>query len=202
MTTKPFKYSYYINERIKSNVLEKTLELYKPKAYKFEKQRDFYDSTMDYSKSINRYQTHALKEGHDPYVRYLFNQASMWYSIHQANLLKEEYRWKNNIKYDCVVRLRSELVIREPIIFKNHDLNKVNYFQLYQPDNMVSDWIGFSNSKNMDIYTSVFCFIQYFYDYFKENTDGIYCNEVLLKKMLDQFNIGYVANGWAIELPI
>jgi len=87
----------------------------------------------------------------------------MTYGIYMANLMREEYEYKNNMKFDCVFRIRFESGIRDvpgPIKFwliSDYDLNC-----LWIPDINVdtstgmNDQFAFSNSEIMSYYSRIY----------------------------------------------
>ena len=69
---------------------------------------------------------------------------------------KKIYELKNEITYDWVVRLRFDNIIKSPIKFEDLSPILLYHQEMNKPENEISDWINFSNSKNMDSYSSVF----------------------------------------------
>ena len=107
---------------------------------------------------------------------------SMYYSIMMSNLVKEQFSLENNIQYDVVIRGRFDCAPKNIVQLKNHDFsNNIFYYQdLYQPDQMISDWFGMGNSKVMNYYSCVYNRIPYLINQSIE-IDGYWCNELLLK---------------------
>lgn len=87
----------------------------------------------------------------------------MTYGIYMANLMREEYEYKNNMQFDCVFRIRFESGIRDVPgpekwwILSDYDMN-----HLWIPDINVdshtgmSDQFAYSNSKIMSYYSRVY----------------------------------------------
>lgn len=124
---------------------------FKPKKYIIEPQIDF----SEYSKNLPNHQN-AKKE----------IMCSIFYSIFKSNELKKKYELENNFNYDLVVRTRYDLAYFDNINFFDYmdNLNKIHVLKNYQEDqdmfnsscNPMPDIFSFSNSKNMDIFSSVF----------------------------------------------
>jgi hypothetical protein len=82
---------------------------------------------------------------------------SMHYSIYKANELKKEYEKENNIKFDWVIRMRTDSDFR----YEQLDLNTLNH-ELNIPsgedwgDNSINDQFAIGTSHAMDLYSSLY----------------------------------------------
>jgi hypothetical protein len=212
LQSKPYKYGGsggWENQRISSTAIEDALQIYKPKLYKVEKSKVFLDSNLytelcfrDNGQPINW--TRHWRESMEPNYRdrQVNNCLSCHYSLNQVNLLKKEYEYSNNFKYDFVVRCRTDTVIHTKILFENYDKNTIHYSGMQnQPDNMILDWINFGSSKHMDAFMSTFSMSDLFLEKCMMNNNGAWCNEMLHKTVLDHFNIPYQAHPLHVELP-
>lgn len=124
---------------------------------------------------------------------------SMYNKIYLANQLKIKYENKNNFKYDYVIRIRPDIIIKEYLpkyIFEKEITN-----QIYMP--IISkmfisygypDFMGISTSKNMDIYSNTYIFLVNF----KLNVCNI--SETLLYMCLKQNNIDAIIFEYPIQL--
>ena len=87
----------------------------------------------------------------------------MFYSIGSANGLKTMHEQQMQFEYDWVIRCRFDLKLPEIL-----DLKKYNNTTLYAPDHLKGrhdafpDMFGFSSSYNMNVYSSVFNFIDFY----------------------------------------
>lgn len=212
LQTKPYKYGgngNWINQRIDSNAIDNALKIYKPKLYKVEKSKCFVDDTIktDYCYRDNGdliSWTRHWRESNEPNYRnrMINNTLSNFYSMNQVCLLKKEYEFLNNFKYDYVVRARSDCLIHDKIIYTNYDNNLLYYTSiLRQPDDMVADWINFSNSKNMDAFMSVFSVFDLVLKKCMKNKNGAWSNEMLHKTILDIFDIKTTPIPLFVEVP-
>lgn len=86
---------------------------------------------------------------------------SQFYSMRRANSLKKRYEIENNCVFDCVIRMRFDSLISIPIIFENHNLEKINTQPSYyvysrnvpagRPKG-INDQFAFGPSKLMDCF--------------------------------------------------
>lgn len=82
---------------------------------------------------------------------------SMHYSIYKANELKKEYEKENNIKFDWVIRMRTDSDFR----YDQLDLNTLNR-ELNIPlgedwgDNSINDQFAIGTSHAMDLYSNLY----------------------------------------------
>jgi len=196
------------NKRLQRDADVKAVQMYSPKAYRFQKQIQFKNSGIDFIPSIMKYQAGCKEEceeaGEDFEVyckRILRNNTSMWYSIMQANLVKEEYAWENDVQYDFVIRCRFDVWAHHPIRCADLDPTLVYCQHLGQPANHVNDWIGIGNNTNMNIYSSVFTSLPWHIKWFQENNNNEWCNETALHNQLALHGIGMGRGDWGIGLP-
>jgi len=85
---------------------------------------------------------------------------SSLYSIMQANLLKKKHELKHGFVYDWVLKLRFDNIIKSHIDLSNLDSNFLYHQEMGKGESEIADWINFSNSKNMDSYSSAFATIE------------------------------------------
>lgn len=75
------------------------------------------------------------------------------YCLKQSNVIKSKYESKNNFKYDCVIRMRPDILIEPDAVFPEAsklDLRKLHVFK-HDAWFGYNDRVYFSNSSNMDI---------------------------------------------------
>lgn len=128
----------------KDNEYEDILKYYNVKDHIIEPQR--YDIT--HNEENLDYRQAPANSGN--FVHY-----SMFYSILKSIELKEKYEKKNNFKYDCVAKLRFDLKFNEKVDFRDYDLKCINGLTPIGNNRVVSDFINFSTSENMDICSGV-----------------------------------------------
>lgn len=195
--------SSFANSTIDLGVTDKIVDLYKPKKIIIDSPRHFSNSRIDFDGSLDKYfagyknSVHSKQEYRDIRISNIY---SMWYSIMKSIELKKEYELENDFKYDIVIKCRFDLIVRSPIYFGNYNNEKLNYQELGQPDGMVSDWINFSNSSNMDVYSTIFNNIELLSN-ICINKHGAFSSESLIRSIIDIFNIGMVGSNFGLQLP-
>lgn len=147
------------------------IELYKPKSYFIETQKQVVPSTV--------------KE----YTEAAFTHFSMFYSMMESLKLKSEHEKIYNFKYDLIIRTRFDIGLETRLDPTNFDLNE----GIYSPDvcgnsQVISDWFNFGNSQNMDVYKDIYPNIVEFYKQGVMITSG----EELITHMLNIKNIPYI----------
>ena len=115
-------------------------------------------------------------------------------------LLKKEHELENDFKYDCVVRFRFDNIIKSPLHFSEYEMSLMHYQEMGQPDRMVSDWINFSGSSNMDAFSSIFNNFEILSKICLSNY-GAYSPESLIRSACDLFLIKAKGNNFGIRLP-
>lgn len=108
------------------------------------------------------------------------------YCLKMSNKLKEKYESSNDFKYDCVIRMRPDILIEPEAQFpdlSDLDLNKLHVFK-HDPWFGYNDRVYFSNNKNMNILQNR---LDIFNDYFLQG--GITHYESFFKYTADKNNI-------------
>jgi len=149
------------------------VNLFKPKLYTFEKQRDF-------DKSISKLDMDRFKNSRGN----IFKTLSFLYTRKASNDLKRIYEDQHNFKYDCVITSRFD------VGYHNYGKNKTSYLKFIPDNDMnsvysaywnqinagISDHWFYSNSKNIDVicdmYDNVIDYLQKDSEYCKEMTTG------------------------------
>jgi len=211
MLSKPYKYGGnggWKDKRIEKDIHKKVVDLYEPIDYLFEPQIKFACDKIDFRKSILKYQAGALEEcveaseDFEVYCnRLLFNQTSMFYSIFQANHIKERYSWNNNTHYDVVIRCRFDVKVGDPIIAKDYDLDYVYYEEMGQPQGLVSDWVNLGNSTNMNIHALTFFNIRKIYEDAVRTADSAICSELNVAVTLARGGVPVRPTRWNLSVP-
>ena len=158
-----------------ANIDTKILEIYKPKSYCIEKQKfnNFNNYECNYYECPEKYLDNISKDGknkeltlEEVKLRILkYTHLSQFYSIFKCNLLKEEYSIENNILYDCVIKIRFDIVINAPLICNHYQMNKIYFQNIGQLDNLISDWFNMGSNEVMNVLASIFLNIKYLNNY-------------------------------------
>jgi len=153
---------------------KKIIEVYQPKKYLIESPRNFKkpnikipEKRLHGSKIMNQHKNFNNEE----HVNYMVKQlTSMYYSIYKSNELKEIYANVNGFVYDYVIRIRFDLLPKEPIICSSFDPNYIHYLLMNHPDELISDWINIGSNLIMNIYSSIYLNMEYLntFKYYKK----------------------------------
>ena len=141
---------------------DEIVDLYKPKKYLFEEQKDFSNFKIkDYSlEHINTYKKLFTTELDVAgfLSKYIFNSHSRWYSNCKSLRLMDEYSKECNIQYDWVLQLRFDLFFREPIPFLTLDRNKFFSCPRFTIDQdiTINDVWFLSNQENAKKFSSLY----------------------------------------------
>jgi hypothetical protein len=173
--------------------VEEYISLYKPKSYEVEK---FTDDTLD-----NLFNYRSLKQKYN----ILPSLLPMSYKVYKTNKLRLDFEMKNFIKYDAVIRARSDLSYQSCI--PNQELLRVNHGECFArtskhhpltPLNSpmhISDLYFLSNSENANKYSNFYLDIESVL----EQTQN-FIAEINLEKHLENNNIKWLHTELATEL--
>lgn len=130
--------------------------------------------------------SHGRSYRRDKFVEMVY---SMWYSILQANMLKEHNRLEHNIHYDYVIRARFDITYTIAVNVQQYDRNIIH--TAHRPDlppEMVDDRFAFASNELMNVYCSGFNYIEHIFSR-RDKLDGIFCGETILYELFKQWNI-------------
>jgi len=186
------------------NVDRRLIDLYKPKSYLIEKQKNFHNPNIHICdiRLGNIMRMNGFNDRHTAWIHDMKCVMSMFYGIYKSNELKELYALENGIVYDYVIRLRYDCIPRKRLICSDYDPNYIYFQDISQPDNIISDWFNMGSNVIMNCYASIFLNIQYInsYQFLKkenrdqtntcyDNTNGIYGPEHIIRDYFNLFNI-------------
>jgi hypothetical protein len=159
---------------LEKNIDKTLIELYSPKKFIIETPRNFQnpnikisETRLERSKRMNSHKYWTDEE----HVQYTIKQLmSMYYSNYIVNELKEIYSNESGFVYDYVIKIRFDLLPLEPIICSDINNNFINYLEIGQPDQLISDWINIGSNSIMNIYASLYLNIEYLntFKYYKK----------------------------------
>jgi hypothetical protein len=187
---------------IEKNIIDKIKKLYNPKSIISEKPKNFINTNLNWGDSLNKYfggGDNTIENSKFRRIK-INNFYSFMYSNMKSIILKKEYELENDFKYDWVVRLRFDSIVKSPIIFNNFDNKYLYYQEMGQPDKMISDWINFSSSENMDSFSCIFNNFEKFSKTSLSNYNA-YSPESLIRSMMDIFNIEGKGIDLGVDLP-
>uniref|UniRef100_A0A6C0ARH7 Uncharacterized protein n=1 Tax=viral metagenome TaxID=1070528 RepID=A0A6C0ARH7_9ZZZZ len=104
----------------------------------------------------------------DYYSHYPFNTLSLFYSMHQVSVLTNSFAQENNITFDFVVRMRSDLHMQMSLQLNNLDKERLYLFDAAphrgeQGKYTVHDQFAISNPSIMTIYNDIFVYLPCYY---------------------------------------
>jgi hypothetical protein len=112
------------------------------------------------------------------------------------------HEYSNDFKYDCVVRIRTDLLLQTPLSFKEYDQSVLNYSKiLNQKDKMICDWMNFGSSQVMDVFMGIFPTYENYIDIAKKRNRGAFSPEYLHRVALDCHKIRSKGHDVLISLP-
>ena len=193
----PYKYGGdggWVNQRISESAIYDFKRIYDPKLLKIDENKKFKNQYLvdTYQESVERYKRGSINNPLEPdfYRRDINNVISYYYSLNQVGLLKSEYEYSNDFKYDIVIKMRTDTIVNSQISFDIIEENSLYYSDnMNQPDGMINDWLNYGNSNVMSIFMSSFQFLDSLISDAKMQTGGAWCCELIHKKMLDTYNI-------------
>jgi hypothetical protein len=154
--------------KIDSEAEEKIINLYKPKKYLIEPQKQFI---------VPRY--YAFNTG---WKQPWFIPYSHFYSVKTANQLRLSHEKETGVKYDIVIKTRYDFFVGNKIKWESYDLSKLYlhnncncWYDLYD-DLSFNDMFAFSNPENMNIYCDTFDNLDKIY---RENFTRFSCESLL-----------------------
>lgn len=195
---------------------QQILDLYKPKLYIFESQKNFEEfndmkNPIKNLKNLLSFLKLKLLEFLNNDFKKLKerekqNACSRWYSNKRVIELKKKYEIKNNFTYDFVMITRFDVAFFKPLIFSKYcnsyfyasnwnDLPrpennfKINFINNYEGKGFLDLWF-FSNSKNMDLFSHLFDNIRAY------STSPHLSSREHLDTFLPQNKIKYIMYRW------
>lgn len=182
--------------QVPQDIGKKIIDIYQPKECVGENPVEFC-MKVPLANSIKRYYwgvANLSSEELDKWTRtHIRNSLSMWYSINQAfaSIPKDTY--------DCVIRCRFDLKFGHVINVQSCDLTKINYIDLNQPPELISDWFGVGSYNTMAKYAAVYNNWQFLLQNCNHHHDS-WCNESMLGMMMDTWEIPRKPQSWHVEL--
>ena len=106
------------------------------------------------------------------YSHFPYNTLSLFYSMHQVNLLSNSYEQENNLSFDYVIRMRTDLAITKPINLSYLNQNEITLFDAAPHSGELGkytthDQFAVGNSYNMKLYNDLFVYLPTYYFIFK-----------------------------------
>lgn len=102
------------------------------------------------------------------YSFYPYSTICMFFSLHQSSMLANSWKQENNIEFDFVVRIRSDIHFTCPINLSHLNKDQITLFDA-APHNgnlgiyTINDHFAIGNPKNMNIYHDIFVYLPAYY---------------------------------------
>jgi hypothetical protein len=196
LKTQPYKYGGdggWVNQRISETAIDDFKRIYNPVSVKVEPSKKFRDKNLidNYMNSRERYKKGSINNPLEPDFsrRDINNIISYYYSLNQVNILRKEYEYERDFKYDVIVKLRTDVIIRNALDLEFINPNKIYYSEMGQPDGMISDWLNYGDSKSMSAFMGGFPLLDYLIEDSMKKTGGAWCCEMLHRMIMDRFEI-------------
>jgi len=123
-----------------------------------------------------------------------YNTIMMWYSINKCNLLRKEYEFENEFKYDCIIRCRTDLFIH------HFEINELKKNTIYLPPNqntdvtfrgemkklfeekgiryMPNDQLAYGDDLSINYYSSVYDTIKKDINLYEKHPEGLFTDHL------------------------
>ena len=206
LKNKPYKHGGdggWEKQRISNNAVDDFKKLYNPKDILVEPSKFFGDPDLDknFEKSEVKYWSGGLEKEPDFQKRQINNSLSYFYSLSEVNRIRKLYEYKNKIKYDYIIRCRTETQINQNIRYENYEKNAVHFTSLMQPPPFINDWFNFGGSEAMEGFMGVFPLLRYLMLQTKCNRDDTWCVELVHVELLDTLGIPLERHPFSVTLP-
>lgn len=200
----PYKYGGdggWKHQRISPTAPDTFLKLYKPKAIRIEPPRRW-TLQISNTRALDEKRAEAAREEDPSYERLVSDNISMWNAIYKANLLRKEYEWAHNIRYDWIIRLRTDLEIYTPVNCADLAVGTFYFSDIGQAPQFVCDWLNVANGPQMDAACSLwYDFEKLFETHYSSATGEKFSNEHMLRHKLVDAGIPTQAVKWRVTLP-
>ena len=155
LQSKPYKFGGeggWRNQRIDPNAIDDFKKQYNPKGLLVQSSKKFLNSYLsdNYEASLKRYKWGAIDNPEEPdfAIRDVNNITSYYYSLMKVCMLKKEYEYEHDFKYDMVIKIRTDSIVHNKIDYESFINVKNTVFysgNQAQSDGMINDWF---NSKD------------------------------------------------------
>lgn len=171
-------------------------DLYKPVSMVVEPPRRFANARIDADRQRARYPHGSSRDD------FVDRSYSMFYSMQQANLIKEKHRLANDIHYDWVIRARFDISLSRAIVCSEYDNSVVHLTDKCIPE-MLDDRLAFGNTSLMNVYSSGFTFYDQI-NKIRSAGNGIFCAEIILYELLRRNGVEYrfIPNLQILRVPL
>lgn len=202
----PYKYGGdggWEHQRIKSNADEIFQDIYNPVSLVTEPSRTFKDFELesDFELSERKYWSGGLEKEPNYMFRQINNSISYFCSLNEVNRLRKLYEYKNNIKYDYVIRCRTDSQIHQPVRYENYNQQSVHCTSTQAPPPFINDWFNFGGTEAMEGFMGCFSLLKYLMMQTKYHREGTWCIELVHVELLNTLGIPLERHPFGVTLP-
>lgn len=117
--------------------------------------------------------------------KHVGHMASMFYKIYAANELRKQYEVESGIKYDWIIRSRTDLLFHEKINFPEDKSPSNIYIPKHLSGvNWLCDQFAIATPDAMDLYASFFFSMPAYFSAQKEYRPEVFMNHCMIEKNL------------------
>ena len=205
LQTKPYKHGGnggWKDQRIPNNAIDDFIEIYNPIRSLVEPSKSFgdFDLDQDFELSLNKYWSGGEKEP-DYQRRQINNSLSYFYSLSEVNRLRQLYEYENKIKYDYVIRCRTDSQVNQLIKYEDYNTQALHFTSLMQPKPFINDWFNFGGPETMEVFMGVFPLLRYLMMQTKYHREGTWCVELVHVELLETLGIPLERHPFSVTLP-
>jgi hypothetical protein len=206
LQNKPYKYGGngdWKNQRIPNTAIDDFMEIYKPVKSLIEPSKTFGDSDLDadFEISEKKYWVGGLETEPDYQKRQINNSLSYFYSLSEVNRLRKLYEYENKIKYDYIIKCRTDGIINTSIQYEKYEPMAVHFTSLQAQPPFINDWFNFGGPEAMEAFMGVFPLLRYLMMQTKYNREGTWCVELVHVELLETLGIPQKSHPFSITLP-
>jgi hypothetical protein len=117
-------------------------------------------------------------------------------------LLRKEYEWANHLRYDWIIRIRTDLEIYTPVVCSDLTTETFYFSDIGQAPQFVCDWLNVANGAQMDAACSLWYeFEKLLETHYSATTGEKFSNEHMLRHVLTDARIPTAGVKWRVTLP-
>jgi hypothetical protein len=200
----PYKYGGdggWKHQRISPTAPETFRKLYEPNGLCIEPVRNWTLLSACPS-AMEGLRSQAASEEDPSCDRLVSNSVSMWNSIYKANLLRKEYEWANHLRYDWIIRIRTDLEIYTPVRCAELAAGTFYFSDIGQQEQFICDWLNVASGTQMDAACSLWYeFENLLETHYSAVTGEKFSNEHMLRHKLTDAGIPTQGVKWRVTLP-
>ena len=206
LQSQPYKHGgdgKWKDQRIPRTAIDDFINTYNPKDILVEPSKFFGDPDLDkdFDLSQKKYWPGSIDNEPNYQERQINNTLSYFYSLCESNKLRKLYEYENKIKYDYVIRCRTDSQVNQKITYENYEPQAVHFTSLMQPKPFINDWFNFGGSEAMEGFMGVFPLLRYLMLQTKCSREDTWCVELVHVELLDTLGIPLERHPFSVTLP-